>query len=132
MWGRLWGKGEAVWKRALVPGLATLALLLALSVSAIAQSTSATNCGGAEPNVQPDGVVNALYGTSGDDFAVVPDSLPYYSNGGTDTICDTSGNVIAVVVTDELEPISPPTIPDVVPDLTTLDEQESGVGPTAP
>ena len=96
--------------------LAVSVIAAVLGVSTSAQSTP--TCGGTPATIVSSEKDTAVYGTAGDDVVILSDSTPYYGNGGTDTICDAGGNVLAKVANDDDGPTVPPKTPDVAPSLT--------------
>ncbi|MDP9224886.1 MAG: hypothetical protein M3P18_13785 [Actinomycetota bacterium] len=69
-----------------------------------------TSCAGHELTTTPDTSAKEVRGTQADDYVVLYAGEQYVTNGGTDTICDPFGNVIATVV-DDGTPFPQPYIP---------------------
>jgi hypothetical protein len=88
--------------------------------------TEGVACDGRAANIVAGDGDRVAYGTSGDDFVVLPVGVPYYSGGGSDVVCNEQGEVEAVIVPDSTGPAERPTTPAKLPDLTTEEEQLSG------
>ena len=99
--------------------------MLVTGVGALVSSSSAASqpaprqpatimCGGYPVNVVVSST-GVFLGTPGDDYVVVQDGMPFYGGGGTDTVCNAQGEIMAIVLNDDEGPTVPPADPNPIP-----------------